>query len=56
MNMNYDAPNKSTDDAKEEEKDLKKEGNAFANTRETRPLSKAIAKEEEKEEPDGDDR
>lgn len=48
MNINDNGPKKSLDDAKKEEKELKKEGNAFANTPDTRPLSKAIVKEKKK--------
>ncbi|WP_158655641.1 hypothetical protein [Sphingobacterium sp. HMA12] len=54
MAVNNNKPKKSTDDAKEEEKELKKEGNAFANTPDTRPLSKAIVKEEKRKETDQD--
>lgn len=48
MNINDNGPKKSLDDAKKEEKELKKEGNAFANTPDTRPLSKAIVKGKKK--------
>ncbi|WP_293944101.1 MULTISPECIES: hypothetical protein [unclassified Sphingobacterium] len=56
MNINYDEPKDITNDAKEKEKELKKEGGAFGNTLETRPLSKAIVKEEEKKKSDQGDR
>jgi hypothetical protein len=56
MNINYDDPKGITNDAKEKEKDLKKEGGAFGNTPETRPLSKAIVKEDKKKKSDQGDR
>lgn len=55
MNINYDDPKGITNDAKEKEKDLKKEGGAFGNTPEIRPLSKAIVKEEKKKKSDQGD-
>ncbi|QIH34032.1 MULTISPECIES: hypothetical protein [Sphingobacterium] len=48
MGINNNGPKRGIEDAKDEEKELKKEGNAFANTPDTRPLSKAIVKEKKK--------
>lgn len=46
--MNSKDPKNRTNDAKKMEKELRKEGNPFGNTAETRPLSKAIVQEEKK--------
>ncbi|MDR2274800.1 MAG: hypothetical protein LBF27_28085 [Sphingobacterium sp.] len=51
MKISHNDPkskDKSENEAKKEEKELRKEGNAFANTADTRPLSKAIVQEEKK--------
>jgi len=52
MDNTYYDPEDLNEKAQEEQEELENEGNAFAKTPEIRPLSKAIAENEEEEEKD----
>lgn len=56
MDSNYYDPDDINSDAQEKAEELESEGNAFADQREIRDLSKAIADEKVRKKSDQDDR